>query len=236
MKAEREALFGHTEEEIEGWGTGDPYKVDGGVVQGVNEMLRNREVGVGMQGRGESWASALKSEGNFTHVNHENGRPQMVDVASKAVTVRTAVAVASLVFPPAVASAFESSAAAQTSGLRNKKGPVFDTATLAGIMGAKKTSDLIPLCHPLPLDSVNVDIDFAEDGVGGKDYARATITCTAKCTGKTGVEMEAMVGANVAALTVYDMVKGLSHDVTIEGVKLVGKTGGKSDIGDIGES
>ena len=102
------------------------------------------------------------------------------------------------------------------------KGPIFETAKIAGIMAAKRTSDLIPLCHPLPLDRVNIDIQLIDN--------RAIIECECRVTHKTGVEMEALTGASVAALTIYDMVKAVSHRVEIGSTVLVGKTGGKSDF------
>jgi cyclic pyranopterin phosphate synthase len=100
---------------------------------------------------------------------------------------------------------------------------VFQTAILAGIMAVKKTSDLIPLCHPLPVEKCGVDIRFNEKN-------EVEIICTAKVSSKTGVEMEALTGASVAALTVYDMCKGISHNMLIKEIKLLEKSGGKSDI------
>ena len=107
--------------------------------------------------------------------------------------------------------------------IRTKKGAVFHTAIIAGIQGAKKTSDLIPLCHPLALNSV--DIDIRE-----RNKTDVLITCTVETQGKTGVEMEALTGASVAALTIYDMCKAISHGMIIKEVKLIKKTGGKSDF------
>jgi len=105
--------------------------------------------------------------------------------------------------------------------IRTKKGPVFDTARLAGIMGVKKTSELIPLCHPLSLNRIDVDIELRGSA--------AVIDCTVGCTGKTGVEMEALTGASIAALTIYDMCKALTHDIVIGPTELIAKSGGKSD-------
>jgi len=102
------------------------------------------------------------------------------------------------------------------------KGPIFETARLAGIMGAKKTQDLIPLCHPLPLNYINITIQLVKN--------EAIIICECRVTHKTGVEMEALTGASIAALTIYDMVKAVSHRVRIEGTALVSKTGGKEDV------
>ena len=106
--------------------------------------------------------------------------------------------------------------------LKNKKGPVFHTAILAGIQGTKLTSQLIPLCHPLPLDSSSVEITPIDDD-------NLLVTCTARTTGKTGVEMEALTGASVAALTLYDMCKAVNPAIVISDLKLATKTGGKSD-------
>ena len=107
--------------------------------------------------------------------------------------------------------------------INTKKGPVFQTAILAGIMAAKKTSEIIPLCHPLPLTKCEIDISITENHT-------VRIECTAKVDGKTGVEMEALTGASVAALTVYDMCKAFSHDIVILETKLVHKSGGKSEF------
>ena len=140
----------------------------------------------------------------------------MVDVSSKAVTARTAVAEAVVIPGPEIMAHFTGSE------LITKKGPVFQTAIIAGVMGAKKTSELIPFCHPVPLEDCQVDIS-----VDGK---RIVIRSKAVTTGKTGVEMEALTAATIAALTVYDMCKALSHDIVIEHVRLLEKTGGKKDF------
>lgn len=140
----------------------------------------------------------------------------MVDVSAKDITVRIATAEARVTVNEAVAAQFDGS------DIASKKGPVFQTAILAGTMGAKQTSSLIPLCHPLPLDSCKFEVSFADH--------EALIRCTCKTTGKTGVEMEALTGANIAALTFYDMCKALDPAMVIHGVKLLEKTGGKSDF------
>jgi len=151
----------------------------------------------------------------LTHVDKAN-RPTMVDVGDKAVTTRTAVARATVVFP---------GDAMLRSGevLRTKKGPVFDTAIIAGTMAAKRTHELIPFCHPLGIESCKLAIDMEGDD--------AVVHCTVSVHHKTGVEMEALTGASVAALTIYDMCKALSHDIVIADTRLVEKRGGKSDIG-----
>ncbi len=149
----------------------------------------------------------------FTHLDSDH-RPTMVDVSDKARTKRTATAEARVQFPPAVA------AALRDSGLRSPKGPVFDTAIVAGVMGAKRTHELIPFCHPLGLENCRITIEMADDA--------ALIRCTVSVHHKTGVEMEALTGATVAALTVYDMCKALSHDIVIDHIRLLAKDGGRS--------
>jgi cyclic pyranopterin phosphate synthase len=140
----------------------------------------------------------------------------MVDVGGKAVTAREAHARAVVGLPQEVLAALDGDE------IRSKKGPVFATAIIAGVMAAKKTHELIPFCHPLGLD--NCDVAIALDG------NRAVIDCRCKVTHKTGVEMEALTGASVAALTVYDMCKALSHDIVISETRLMMKTGGKQDF------
>jgi cyclic pyranopterin phosphate synthase len=150
----------------------------------------------------------------LTHVD-EGNRPAMVDVGDKAVTTRTAKARAIVIFPP-------DSAPARDQELRTKKGPVFDTAIVAGTMAAKRTHDLIPFCHPLPIESIKLTIDWGRAG-------EVVIECAVRATHKTGVEMEALTGASVAALTIYDMCKALTHGIVIREIGLVEKTGGKRD-------
>jgi cyclic pyranopterin phosphate synthase len=141
----------------------------------------------------------------------------MVDVAAKPATHRTATARSIVSLPADVLEHL-------TGGeLESKKGPVFQTAVIAGIMAAKKTGDLIPLCHPLGLDNCSLSITL-----NGQN--EVVIDCTASITAKTGVEMEALVGASIAALTVYDMCKAMSHDIVIKETKLIEKTGGKRDF------
>ena len=144
------------------------------------------------------------------------GNPAMVNVSDKAVTRRTAKAQATVNVGP------EISALIKEDELMTKKGPVFQTAILAGVMGAKRTSDLIPLCHPLSLEDCQVAIEHRGDKI--------LVTATATVSAKTGVEMEALTAASVAALTVYDMCKAMSHRIVIEEVRLLEKTGGKNDF------
>lgn len=152
----------------------------------------------------------------FTHLDASN-RPRMVDVGGKAVTARVAVAQAVVRFPEAVAGAL------REGGMRSKKGPVLDTAIIAGTMAAKRTHELIPFCHPLAIERCKVEADFASD-------TELVIRCEVAITHKTGVEMEALTGASVAALTVYDMCKALSHEIVIESVRLLEKSGGKRNV------
>ena len=151
----------------------------------------------------------------LSHVDDRN-RPAMVDVSGKAVTAREAHARAVVVLPKEVLAALDGDE------IQSKKGPVFATAIIAGVMAAKKTHELIPFCHPLGLDNCDVAIAIEGD--------RAVIDCRCKVTHKTGVEMEALTGASVAALTVYDMCKALSHDIVIAETRLMMKTGGKQDF------
>lgn len=158
----------------------------------------------------------------FTHLNSAGDDVSMVDVGHKKVTRRIARARSIVLFPPEVMDAFELKEGGVETEVIGPKGPIFATARLAGIMGAKRTSDLIPLCHPLPLDKVHLDITLEGN--------KAIIECECRVTHKTGVEMEALAGASVAALTIYDMVKAVSHKVRIEGTMLISKEGGKRDI------
>lgn len=152
----------------------------------------------------------------FSHLDAQN-RPAMVNVGDKPVTKRTAHAVAVVALPSALA------ALVRDGEIATKKGPIFQTAILAGVMGAKKTGELIPLCHPLGLDDCQITIE--SDAVRGE----IAIHCRVQTHGKTGVEMEALTGATIAALTLYDMGKSVSHSIVIKEVRLLEKTGGKSD-------
>jgi cyclic pyranopterin monophosphate synthase len=151
----------------------------------------------------------------LTHLTARN-RPTMVDVGDKEITRRAASAEARIRLPRAVLLAL------RKSGHRTKKGPIFDTAIIAGVLAAKRTSELIPFCHPLLLDNCKLEVAAAPGGI--------RIVCTVSVQGRTGVEMEAMTGATVAALTVYDMCKALSHDIELSTVRLLAKTGGKRDF------
>ncbi len=153
---------------------------------------------------------------DFSHLNVA-GDPTMVDVSQKSLTERIATAQSTMIMDASIIDRFENDE------IHTKKGPVFQTAIIAGVMAAKKTSELIPLCHPIGLDKCTVSINL-------NDKKEVVIECLAKVTSKTGVEMEALTGASVAALTVYDMCKGFSHNIIIKETKLIEKTGGKSDF------
>ena len=150
----------------------------------------------------------------LSHVNDKN-QPQMVNVGDKAITRRTAMAQAVVVAPPEVLAEF------RDGDIRSKKGPVFQTAIVAGVMAAKKTHELIPFCHPLSLNDCKMSIDLNE-------RREIVIECRVEVDHKTGVEMEALTGATVAALTVYDMCKAVDRGMTMDGVRLLEKEGGKS--------
>lgn len=156
----------------------------------------------------------------LTHIDPD-GRPAMVDVSAKAVTARTAVAECRVRFPAAVA------AQLHASGLQSAKGGIVETAIVAGTLAVKRTHELIPFCHPLPIDGCRIAIAWH-----GERELR--IDCTVRTTHRTGVEMEALTGATVAALTVYDMCKALSHAIVLGPARLLGKRGGSHDFGAAG--
>ncbi|MBS0569211.1 MAG: cyclic pyranopterin monophosphate synthase MoaC [Proteobacteria bacterium] len=153
---------------------------------------------------------------DLSHVG-ENGRPRMVDVGAKAATARSATAQAIVRFPAAVARAL------RAQGMRAKKGPVIDTAIIAGTLAVKRTHELIPFCHPLAIERCAFSVEFATATL-------LAIRCEVAVTHKTGVEMEALTGATVAALAVYDMCKALSHAIVIADVRLLEKSGGKRRV------
>ena len=153
--------------------------------------------------------------GKLSHIDAQD-RPTMVDVSEKGVTQREEHAQARVRLPEAVL------ALVSGEDIATKKGPVFATAIVAGVMAAKKTHDLIPFCHPLGLENCKITIELLDGEV--------VIDCRCKVHHKTGVEMEALTGASVAALTVYDMLKAVSHDIVIAETRLMAKTGGKKDF------
>lgn len=150
---------------------------------------------------------------NLTHLD-ENQRPKMVDVSEKNSTTRVAVASGIIQMSQ---DAYDAIVAEKT-----KKGPVLQTAVIAAIMGTKRTSDLIPMCHPLNLSGINCDVEEIPELPGFK------LTVTAKLTGQTGVEMEALTGTSVGLLTIYDMVKAIDKGMIIQNIQLESKSGGKS--------
>lgn len=151
----------------------------------------------------------------FSHIDAGNN-PAMVNVSDKQVTNRTATARSIVLLNEEIMSGLADGE------IQSKKGPVFQTAIIAGTMAAKKTGDLIPLCHPIGLEGC----DFTIRTIG----LEVIIECTAKISAKTGVEMEALTGASLAALTIYDMCKALSHNIVIKETRLIEKTGGKKDF------
>jgi cyclic pyranopterin monophosphate synthase len=155
------------------------------------------------------------SEHSFSHLD-DRQQARMVDVSAKAVTVRRAVAEALIALPPAVADLL------RDGDLHGPKGPVFQTARIAGIQAAKRTGELIPLCHPIGLDLINLEIS--------SENAVVRIIAEAVVAARTGVEMEAMTAVSVAALTIYDMCKAISPEIEITAIRLIEKTGGKRDF------
>nr|WP_298126129.1 cyclic pyranopterin monophosphate synthase MoaC [uncultured Pseudoxanthomonas sp.] len=155
----------------------------------------------------------------LTHLDAD-GRPAMVDVSGKEATAREARATCRVRFPAEVARQL------RQNRLRSAKGGIVDTAIIAGTMAVKRTHELIPFCHPLPIDGCRLTVDW-----DGESTLR--IDCHVRTVHRTGVEMEALTGATIAALTVYDMCKALSHAIVLGPAKLVGKRGGKHDVGRI---
>ena len=151
----------------------------------------------------------------LTHIDKKN-LPMMVDVSEKQITKRTAIAEAKISLPPEVQNSI------QNGDLVTAKGPVFHTAIIAGTQAVKKTAELIPFCHTLPIENCKITINVTD--------SQLSLTCEVTTTAKTGVEMEALTGVTVAALTIYDMCKALSHDMQITDIKLIAKSGGKHDM------
>ncbi|MDY0780375.1 cyclic pyranopterin monophosphate synthase MoaC [Tenacibaculum sp. IB213877] len=153
---------------------------------------------------------------NFSHINEQN-QPKMVNVSDKKITKRTAVAKATMYLGEEIINHFTND------DLITKKGPVFQTAIIAGIQAVKKTSDIIPMCHPLLINGVDININIT-------DKEHVEVLCKVTIEGKTGVEMEALTGASATCLTIYDMCKAISQKMVIQEIKLLEKTGGKADI------
>mmetsp|Transcript_14897 Transcript_14897/g.18120 ORF Transcript_14897/g.18120 Transcript_14897/m.18120 type:complete len:382 (+) Transcript_14897:54-1199(+) len=236
LKNERDQLYGFTDTEVASWSNPSATNKNDSKSfrKALEEARRERDEQQVFNAptspidpRTTSNDTEPESGGTFTHLSPGGDAAKMVDVGSKTITRRRAVARSSVVFPPEVMKALHQSTGSSnnaTTEITGPKGPIFATARLAGIMGAKRTSDLIPLCHPLPLDTVNVTIQLRGNV--------AVIECECAVTHRTGVEMEALTGASVAALTIYDMVKAISHNVRIEGTVLVAKEGGKRTVGE----
>ena len=231
---EREARFEFTQEDMAAWGKPTPEATD---MQNILEQValeRQKEDDYTQSASLSPQTSATEEEINatedhhesFSHVSTDGSSVHMVDVGHKAVTQRTAHARSEVWLPPDVLEAFLQS----KEELVGPKGPIFATAKIAGIMACKRTSDLIPLCHPLPLDQVKLDIRMKDNIDNNIDGGTVVIDCTCKVTHKTGVEMEALTGATVAALTIYDMTKAVSHNIKIRETRLMGKTGGKRTV------
>ena len=154
--------------------------------------------------------------GKFSHIDDKN-KPKMVNVIDKKITKRSALAQADMFLGEEIIALLDND------DIKTKKGPVFQTAIVAGIQGVKRTADMIPMCHPLPLDGMSLDIDILNE-------KHIRIKCSVEMEGKTGVEMEALSGVSIAALTIYDMCKAISQKMVIQEIKVLEKTGGKSDI------
>lgn len=152
----------------------------------------------------------------LSHVNDKN-LPQMVDVSEKKISLRTAEATAKIFLPDEIYNLIKNN------DIQSKKGPVFHTAIIAGTMAAKNTGNLIPFCHPIGLEDCKISIEAVGNNI-------VSVLCSTKIESKTGVEMEALTGASVAALTIYDMCKAISHDIKILEIQLNSKTGGKKDF------
>jgi len=153
---------------------------------------------------------------NFSHLNEKNN-PKMANVSDKKITKRTAIAKATMFLGKEIIAHFNNEE------LITKKGPVFQTAIIAGIQGVKKTSEIIPMCHPLLINGVDININIINS-------EHVEVLCEVIIEGKTGVEMEALTGVSATCLTIYDMCKSISKDIIIKEVKLLEKTGGKSDL------
>lgn len=169
-----------------------------------------------MKNNNESKLPASKLAHKLSHLDSD-GDIHMVDVSGKTASTREAYAQGQVSFPSEIYQQIK-----DADGM-TKKGSITQTAHIAGIMAAKRTHDLIPLCHPLPLDKIGLSFDYDDD------LNAIIVNATVKVTHKTGVEMEALTAVSIACLTIYDMTKAISHDITIDNIRLITKTGGKSD-------
>jgi len=245
MKEEREALFGFTDSEKDAWSNASGHTHKQSFLDSINEArlvhfdieesssivhsATSPSIDIEISNSFSSHAlDNSKNQQNtvLSHLTPDGESVKMVDIGDKQATQRIAVAQSTLIFPPEVARTFQVSPSSDGKEILGPKGPIFATAKLAGIMAAKKTSDLIPLCHRLPLDKVDIDIQLSED------CTSALIRCECRVSHKTGVEMEALTGASVASLTIYDMVKAISHEIRIQETILISKRGGKRTVGE----
>jgi len=242
LKDERQQLYGFTQQEELAWSNagGATHKHHASFLQEIEHARRQMDEQLVTQQEQKlqfiqdqhqdqiTPQQEYVNNGNqLTHVSHD-GAVHMVDVGHKVATRRTATAETVIVFPDQVLDAFlQQPSNSNTSNTSNElvgpKGPIFATAKIAGILAAKQTSNLIPLCHPLPLEQVEISIAW-------RSRNSVAIQCQCRVTHKTGVEMEALMGASVAALTVYDMVKAVSHDVVLQQTRLLHKDGGKRHV------
>lgn len=230
MKEERDSLFGFTQEDKAGWTNAGNHKHSLDFLKAIEDARSEMDAsdkGMNISTVKEVFnvSNDIESPTGLSHLSADGESVHMVDIGAKKVSQREAVAQSKVVFPPEVLDAFKIDTNKENNEMVGPKGPIFATARLAGIMAAKKTSDLIPLCHPLPLDQVNIDISLVDS------ESTAVIRCKCRTTHKTGVEMEALVGASIAALTIYDMTKAISHQIRIEQTALVSKAGGKRMVG-----
>lgn len=193
--------------------------------KGYRSSSSSRSISISSGADSATSGRSTAGNGGLSHVD-DSGNPCMVDVSAKAVTTRSATATARIILPPFVFALLERREDGRGVEIIGAKGAVFSTAVIAGTIGAKSTSSLIPFCHPLPVEHVHIGVSVDE-----KAERTVRVECTVRTTGKTGVEMEALTGASVASLCIYDMLKALSHDIVIADVQLEQKTGGKSDIG-----
>ena len=232
MHETRAKVYGFTSEDYAGWtNAGANHTHDESFMEKLQAAREEQERTTvddhttPKQAQPKSKMVPKRNENNetFTHLAPSGDAVSMVDVGAKAVTTRMAKARTHVIFPPEVIEAFRSHESSNE--MVGPKGPIFATAKIAGVMAAKRTSDLIPLCHPLPLDKVNIDIQF-----DGKESNTAIVECECRVTHKTGVEMEALTGATVAALTIYDMCKAVSHNIEIGSTMLIEKSGGKRTV------
>ena len=233
LKSDREALYGFTTEERNAWRSINSNNSNNHATmlrdialarkQQEEEDKNNNILTTDSDGSINSAANTMTSS-SFSHLTQDQRQIHMVDVGSKVPTRRTAVAQSLVTFPPEVLRALnKTEGTTSTEEWIGPKGPIFATAITAGIMGVKQTSSLIPLCHPLPIEKIHIDIQWCTSDT-------IQIKCTCSVTHKTGVEMEALMGCSIAALTIYDMVKAISHNVLITKTKLLYKDGGKRHV------